>query len=36
MLNLKVVTPRGPVLIIVKNVGGVPQRSFSWELPAEK
>jgi hypothetical protein len=26
-------TQPGPVQILVKNVGGVAERSFSWELP---
>jgi hypothetical protein len=28
--------PRGPVLIVVKNVGGVAERNFSWDLPATR
>ncbi|MGH7333920.1 MAG: hypothetical protein ACREKS_14505 [Candidatus Rokuibacteriota bacterium] len=27
---------RGPVLIVVKDVGGVAERSFSWDLPAAR
>ncbi len=27
---------RGPVLIVVKNVAGVAERSFSWELPSAR
>ena len=26
----------GPVRIVVRNVGGVAERSFSWELPAAR
>ena len=26
----------GAVSIIAKNIGGVPERSFSWELPASR
>lgn len=29
-------TRRGPVLIVVKDVGGVAERSFSWDLPAAR
>jgi hypothetical protein len=27
---------RNPVLIVVKNVAGVAERSFSWEMPAAR
>jgi len=28
------VAPRGPVRIVVRNVGGIGERVFVWELPA--
>lgn len=28
--------PRGAVQIVMKNVGGVAERTFSWELPATR
>jgi hypothetical protein len=33
VLVFPVPTQPGPVQIVVKNVGGVAERSFSWELP---